>query len=426
MQSADLLASLNRVETPFISVEIAGVSFGVYNESMKNPLNGLSSGYIKTTYPNFMRSLSITKLNGAVNTYSIQMVYQITKGDDPNLLEKVFSKAKDTRTIYISYGDLSLPTYVFKREEALITDVKSNIDFAGSKITYTVNCVSKALLGNSIKLDFPKRTAKPSDLILELLYNRPDCGLLELFYGMNNKQNVIKSGIIASDDISTTIEAKTNITPIEYLKYLVSCMQPANEEYNTLLKSSIYRFNIVDDITGDFGGPYFKVTKLSRNIRKDTIDVYNIDIGFPGNNIITNFSVDDDQVYSILYDYSKDVEQPSYIQRIDNDGNVISEYSPAIAKSSRLLRTTSAEKTWWSNMVNYPINVSLTVKGLLKPAVLMSYVYIDARFFGAQHYVSGYYIITKQVDNISSSGYRTTLSLLRVGGDLENDYQSNN
>ena len=420
MQSADLLTSLNRVETPFISVEIAGVSFGVYSSSNKNSLGSNSQVYNKEVYPNFMKSLNVKKVNGVVNTYTIQMVYQITQGDDPNFLEKVFSKAKDTRTMYISYGDMSLPTYIYKREEALIVDIKSNIDFSGSKINYTISAVSKALLGSSTKMDFPKTVAKPSDLIYQLLYNRPDCGLLELFYGMNNKQEVIKRNLIASDDIATTIEAKANITPLDYLKYLVSCMQPADEEYNTLLKSSVYRFNIVDDISGELGGPYFKVTKLSRNIRKDTIDVYNIDVGFPGNNIITRFSVDDDQVYSILYDYAKDVEQPSYIQRIDNQGNVVSEYSPAISNSNRLLRTTSADKTWWSNMVNYPINVTVEMKGLLKPSILMSYVYIDARFYGAQHYSSGYYIITAQEDNISSSGYRTTLSLLRVGGDSIN------
>ena len=73
-------------------------------------------------------------------------------------------------------------------------------------------------------------------------------------------------------------------------------------------------------------------------------------------------------------------------------------------------------------MVNYPITATLKIKGLIKPAILMSYVYIDARFFGKQHYASGYYIITKQTDNIDSTGYRTTLSLLKVGGESISGY----
>ena len=66
-------------------------------------------------------------------------------------------------------------------------------------------------------------------------------------------------------------------------------------------------------------------------------------------------------------------------------------------------------------MINYPINATLKIKGLLRPAVLMSYIYINAQFYGKPHTSTGYYIITKQVDDITETGYRTTLSLLRVG-----------
>lgn len=68
-------------------------------------------------------------------------------------------------------------------------------------------------------------------------------------------------------------------------------------------------------------------------------------------------------------------------------------------------------------MTSFPINVTLTVKGLIKPAILMSYVYLDCRFYGNKHYSSGYYTITKQTDSVSASGFKTTLNLLRVGGD---------
>ena len=71
-------------------------------------------------------------------------------------------------------------------------------------------------------------------------------------------------------------------------------------------------------------------------------------------------------------------------------------------------------------MTNFRINASLTIKGLLKPAVLMSYVYLDCRFYGSKHYTTGYYMVTKQVDSISASGFKTTLSLLKVGGDDDN------
>ena len=416
--SLDLLSSMNRIETPFIIAEIAGIKFGAFEINQNNSKNILGTSTVISslgvTYPNFMKSLTVTKINGTVNTYNLQMVYAIRKGDDPNLLEKVFSKLGKDWTIYLSYGDLSLPTYIYKREKALVTSIKSNIDFAGSKITYNISCTSSSALIASSNRDFPKITAKPSDVIKKLLYNN-SYGLLEVFYGMKDKNKVILENLIASDDASVTIEARSNISPLSYLDYLVKCMIPNSQVSNNILNKAVYRICVVDDLTDEFQGPYFKVVKLSDNILKDTLDVFTVDVGYPDKSTVLSFDINNDQVYSILYNYSKDIKQPEYIQRIDKDGHLVSEYSPSLSNSSSLLKTTSEDKVWWTSMVNFPLSATLRIKGLLKPAVLMSYVYIDARFFGQKHYSTGYYMITKQVDEISSSGYRTTLSLQRVG-----------
>lgn len=415
--SLDLLSDMYRVETPFIIAEIAGVSFGVYDASTKNYTYGNSSyNALGVVYPNFMKNLTITKINGTVNTYTLNMVYAIRNGDDPNFLEKVFSKAKNDRTITLSYGDLSMPSFIYRKEEAIMTDIKSDIDFSGSKITYTIQCTSKSLLTNGTKYNFPKQFAKPSDVIVDILYNRV-YGLIEIFYGMTNKAKVLQDQLIASDDIAVTIDAKQNIGILDYLQYLVNCMTPANQPQDTVIKDAMYRICVVDDTSDKYGGPYFKVTKLSRNIQPNTLDVYTINVGFPDKSVVLDFQIQDNQVFSIFYDYANKIGQPEYIQRIDNKGNMVSEYSPGFSNSKQLLRTTTADKLWWTNMINYPISATIKLKGLIRPAILMSYVYIDARFFGAQHYASGYYIITKQVDNISASGYRTELSLLKVGGE---------
>lgn len=47
----------------------------------------------------------------------------------------------------------------------------------------------------------------------------------------------------------------------------------------------------------------------------------------------------------------------------------------------------------------------------------MSYLRVNVFFYGNKHSSSGVYIVTKQVDEINSSGYRTTLSLVRIQGD---------
>lgn len=68
-------------------------------------------------------------------------------------------------------------------------------------------------------------------------------------------------------------------------------------------------------------------------------------------------------------------------------------------------------------MTEFPITATLTIKGLMRPSILMSKVRINSYFYGIKHISSGLYIITRQEDSVSSSGYRTTLTLTRIGAD---------
>ncbi len=417
--SLDLLSVSSRVETPFIIVTIAGYTFGGFNS--KSKLETTREGTtrkIVTQYPNFMESLNIVKVNGSLNTYTLTMKYQITQSDDPNLLEKVFSKAKNDRTIKLSYGDLSLSNYIYKEEEAIITTIKSRVDVNSSNITYTLNCISKALILDAGLIPFPKRVAKPSDIIKEILYNK-EYNLIDIFYGMRDEYLVLQKNLIASDDRTVTIEAKTT-SPIKYLNYLVNCMVSNADVNNKLIKSSRYTLTIYDDVTNEWEGPYFRITKVNTKVTIDNPDVYEINIGYPGQNNVTNFEINDNETYSILYDYSKDIKQSDFIYRIDNNGKIVNEYSPTISNSSTLMKTTETDRTWWTQMTQYPITVTVTLKGLLRPAILMTYVKLNVLFYGRSHIASGVYIITKQTDSIDGSGYKTTLNLTRISSVEEN------
>ncbi len=70
-------------------------------------------------------------------------------------------------------------------------------------------------------------------------------------------------------------------------------------------------------------------------------------------------------------------------------------YSPTLTKSSSLMLTTEADKSWWSNMTQYPITATITLKGLLRAVMLMTYVRVNVYFFGRKHTSSGIYAITK-------------------------------
>ena len=126
MASISLLSTTARVEAPFIHLKIGKYVFGVATKDSDVSLlsRAVTSKYY---FPNYMKSIEVKKINGVVNTYTINMIYVIRPGDDPNFLEKVFSSISDDRKIKISYGDCSLPTFFYKEEEAIVTNIKSDI-----------------------------------------------------------------------------------------------------------------------------------------------------------------------------------------------------------------------------------------------------------------------------------------------------------
>ena len=411
--SASLVSSQHRVETPFIIVKIGNYTFGNCSDMSKG--QRLSSS-MKVTYPNFMDSLSITKVNGSLNTYSIRMVYAITELDDPNLIEKILSSVSNQREVTLTYGDWNTPGYIYKEEVALITKVTSNVDFANSRITYQISCISSALALKAGVFSFNSRFAKPSDVIKELLANQA-YGLTTIFSGMRNATKNALNNFLIGDDKAVKIDAKPSTNVLDYISYLVSCMVSQTDKGGGT-KDSQYMWSVFDDVSNEYGGAYFKITKVSTTSNYNaSYNTYEVDVGYPSGNFVSAFSVDTNDTWSILYDHSTDVQLPQYAYSIDNHGELVSNYSPAATRSSKFLSTTESDRSWWTQMTQFPITAKLTIRGLLRPTILMSFVTVNTYFYGHKHISSGIYIITKQEDTIDGSGYRTTLTLTRLKGD---------
>lgn len=402
------------VESPFIIVTIGKYTLGSYTGNKTTTSLGMLA---QVNFPNFVNSLNITKVNGTVNTYTIGIVYQIAPGDDPNLIDKIFSSVSATRKLSLSYGDWRNPASIYKEETALITNVTSSLDMSASRITYTVQCVSDALSLASAIYDFPAREAKPSDVIKEMIKD-VSYGLLSVFKGMVDFQRVLTNGLIASNDKKVKIEARQNMNIIEYLNFLVGAMTPVDSKSeDTIIQAGNYYLAIHDDITNALGGTYFEVKEVKADTKVSNYDVYEVDVGYPGDNFVTQFSLTNNQQYTILYDYAGKIEQTKYIYSIDNNGQLSTQYAPSIARSKSLYKVTEQNKNWWTKVTQFPIEATLTIKGLTRPSILMSQVRINTVMYGQKHISSGLYIITKHQDKLDSNGYTTTLTLLRIGGD---------
>ena len=410
----DLFSTENYVECPFVIIKLGKYTFGNYSGTAER---AALSTLMKVDYPNFMTGISVRKINGQVNTYTVNMVYAITENDDPNMLEKVFSSVRDSREMILTYGDWNSAPNIYKEETALITSIKSNVSMSSSTITYTIEGVSNSLSLNSALYDFPARRAKPSDVVKEILYS-PSYGLSAIFTGMTNRLEVSKNSLIASDDKVVDLEAKHSITALSYISYLVSSMVSSTNSDNSVIQDSIYQMCIRDDVNNSMGGPYFMVKKVSAvgAITQDG-SLWEIDIGYPGRNFVMDFTVENDESWSLLYDYQDEINQSKYVYRIGDDGSILTEDSPSLVRNKRSKKITESNKQWWTLMTQFPITANLKIKGLVRPTILMDYIKINVFFYGRKHIYSGVYVIIQQDDEITADGFRTSLRLLRVDGD---------
>lgn len=414
-KSNSLLDTPTLVESPFIILKIGNYTFGSY--STTGSFEDVNSS-IRVTYPNYMNSIRITKVNGQVNQYIITIIYQIENGNDPNLLDKIFSSV-GYGTVYISYGDWNAPKFAYRDEEAIITRLDSNVDFSNSRITYTLYCTSNALMLMGGFYNFGPGNVKPSDEIYKMMYAEENkYHLQEIFTAFKGNEAFFRK-CVASDDVVVEVVPKIGMDALSYVNYLVTCMSPTTTPKGSPIRDANYYLTICEDRET---GTYFTVKKVSSTadiISLNNSDVYEVDVGYPGDTLVTQFKINSDNSWDLLYQYSDNIRTQDYIYNIDAQGQIYESYSPNITTSATYLRTTETQRNWWTQMTQFPITAILTIKGLLRPAMLMSYVRINAMFYGMRHVSSGLYLIVKQEDTVDMSGYRTTLTLQRIAGDLD-------
>ena len=381
MITADLLSEGIRVQAGFVKVVIGTTPneyvFGIFQQSQSTQRDNQGVYRIQNIqYPNYIQNLRVEKINGQVNTYTLTMRYAITQFNDPNFMDKVLSSASNSRKITFSYGDLNAPTFVYRSEEAIITNVQQQVDLPSATINYTITAVSSSNLSRVGAFNFNAITAKPSDIIKSLLGNNAKYGLLDLFTGMRDLNLVEQRGLIASDDIVVDLEARRNISILEYIQYLVRSMK------SSMNNQDIYVFKVVDSVDDVFNGPYFKV--VNSTTAGSSLDCYSLDIGFDyrTNNAITSFTIDNQEAYSIFYDYSRKLTTNEYVQRIDDNGTLSNVYAPIISSNNDQGITFPEDENWWKNVTQYPLSATVQIRGLLRPAILMSKVDIGCFFYG--------------------------------------------
>ena len=393
IQKLQTLSSI--ISTPYVTAEFGGYQFGLRNSIYKN----------RTTFARDIQCVTGLTINkkasGQVNTYSLSLAYTVVPGADPNFVDYIIARATD-RQLLLSYGDLGQPEYSYVKEQAIISNVSPDVNFSSNSIQYTIAATSSVALSYVVKRSYQGRSAKPSDVIKEMLWSRPDEGLLELFGGMRDKATVEENGWIASNDRAVYIEAQKDIAPLDYIRYLVSKMSAPDGSFYAML---------IHDEPDNADGPYFMVVNSTLYQGQGNTYQVSIDVGYPSDTPVYDFKVTQNTSLALITPYLAKFDKPRIVN-INSMGETITESTPSLA--IRNGTADSSLKQWWQNMTTYPVKATLTTRGLIKPSILCDYLDINVLFFGQPYTYSGKYMVTAQEDSISPSGYTTKLSLVRV------------
>lgn len=387
------------VQAPFGEITLSGVKFGTYNVYKKYK-----------TYPNYVQSIEVVKTNGTVNDYTIKLIHQIAPGDNPNYIAELLS-ATGYNKIKIAYGDANSGKY-FIDIDALLIGVGTTFNFANCNITYTLRATSLSYLTATTKLNFPAVFDKPSNVILDLVQNQEQI-VTDYFTGMRDITSVIDLGLIPTNDKKVQIEAVKNKTVFEYISYLVSLMQDEDEGVSN---KSTYYLIVNDDNYTNIGNTFSIQEVISDNIIPDSL-VYEVDVGYPDNNLVYDFSVTTDYAWAMAYSDAQKITNYKY--EIDDIGNLLKKSSSVLLSPTLSNNDFIIDTNMWKQLTRFPISAKLTVKGLMAPIPLMTYMRVNNYYFGNKRITSGLYIITEQTDTISGNGCTTVLGLTRVASDVE-------
>lgn len=383
-----LISYPSLVEAPVIELSFNGITIGGYGNSGDK-------------YPNYISSMSVKKINGRINTYTINLVYQVRAGEDPNFIDKLISNTGYLKPLKIIYGDANSSGTIFKEESAVITDVKSQDSVSSSQINYTISAISSVTSADKTYYSFNAKTDKPSNIINNLLYNSGEIStqLQTAFPKMADKNFVVSNNLIPNNDSVVTVGGMADVSPLTYLTHVVSCM--VNVANNT---SYFLTFN------DSKNGAYFNIAEVAPVM--DSNVLYEVDVGYPGDNFVTNFQLCDNIYWPLVYEYNGSISKWEY--DIDNYGNINRYQTNSLHTDNKYLASSIINSNWWKSLTEFPISAKLTLKGLTIPVMLMTYIRVNTLFYGQKDIASGIYVVTDQEDSISGNGYSTTLTLLRV------------
>ena len=118
---------------------------------------------------------------------------------------------------------------------------------------------------------------------------------------------------------------------------------------------------------------------------------------------------------------------------MDDDGNIVQINSKGGVRvgvragdTSHMNTNTIQEYSQWSKFCQYPYQASIVLQGCPCEIPMTEILAVNASIFNQKHHSSGYYYVIGKKDDISSSGYQTTLDLFKLEKQFDPEPKSYN
>jgi len=272
------------------------------------------------------------------------------------------------------------------------------VEVRNGLLTYHLTATSTLINNLEDKYNFEtKENMRCTDVAVDVLKNYVKGYTIEF-----------DDGVEGTDCVLETVDGATDSTVFDYVKTLLGSAIHKSQ-------ANIENIDIKDKITYNFiieesNKKRIRITKFDpKSIKQDELLVFNwMD---KGNNLVVDFSFNFNG--SILMSSSY-LDKTSVRIALDSEGNeILTTTSGSAIKASSDI---SAKKNTWAQAVNnLAYTASLTMIGLPCEVQIGTYVKIIPLIYGEAHMSAGYYLIQKMTDNISTSGYLTTIELMRIG-----------
>lgn len=409
----------NHVYTMWIRFRVGGLDIDTSSTS----LYGKRSNY-------FMSLENVKNGSGQANSFTLNIAYVPEPGEDADFIDKAIAYSNRECILQYGYGmgveGLYTPEY-----KGLVLDYEVGI--RDGMLFYTITGYSSLVAITEETFDFPAINSSSEDGG-DSENRRPTKVVKAAFTDKLEKYGYIVDTSNESDltDLpEDTIPEALGVTVFQYASSVLSYARDESQaelSSDDISKKIIYNYYIDDtkDSNGKTKITIFKTDPSDTN-KNDSKVVFNwMD---KSNSIVIDFKTEFKGAVVIGRAY-KDINNDSsnkkysldiYGNKVEsNNGNNDASTSGAVSEQDD-----ATDLTTWAEATQYSYKATLVLLGVPCEIPIGMMIEILPLIYGKPHHTQGKYMVTKATDNLDSSGFITTLELVKLNADEINKAAEN-